>query len=870
MLDARYRITVITPVYNAEGFLEETIESVIAQSLGFDNIQMILVNDGSTDSSGEICRRYADAYPENVLYIEKENGGVSSARNRGLEHVAGKYIIFLDADDRWDINAFARIFEFFEAHPQEFDVCSCQIQFIGEFEGREHPLNYKFADGIRVADLAEAPEMVSSTIGSVAVRASAVGDIRFNEKISAGEDAVFVNSLLLEHPYLGILPDARFFYRRNYGSGSGSSSATRKASWYTVVPREYYLGLCRRSIEKYEEVLPFIQYVIMYDLRWRRYDPVMMQVLTEDEKQQHIAIMKEVLSYVSDKVIRKAEGLSQYIRLYLLMLKHGNDIISRAGLQDGILRYKKTRLFNFKLKSVARITVFEFEKDILTIEGVCGIRGIMDDYTLAARDDRGNTFAAVLNPYEKRDVRGFVGECIVQGESFHIEIPVRAGMTFSLVLQTGSEEIRLSPSFGRYLRIRDISKTGVEDYCFREGHIIKNNKGEFFVTKDNPVNRFKAESLWKKSAKTAGEDEERDSAHMRELAIGSIMRGAKAGRQVVFISGRADDELKDNMQRVYDRIDLPKTYYSKRDIYTDPDMYIRAAELICSAKVIVTDDYLPVLSDYHKVQGQHIVQLWHASGAFKHFGKYAGTSLPARDRLYHRDYDLMTVSSESIRSIYADSFQIPESRVRATGIARTDLLFDECYREEALNRVYIKHPELRGREVILYAPTFRDIPGSDRSVFDPEIDFRELSCALGENLTFVLCPHPLIKNSIIKEDFDNVIEVRDVTTSDMMFAASLLLTDYSSVIFEFALLKKPMAFYCYDYDTYERDFYLDMERDLPGPILKTQKELQEFLSKGEFDVNDSYAAFCDKYMGACDGHSTERIAKLIEDLYHER
>ena len=870
MAEVNYKITVITPVYNAESFLGETIESVIAQSLGFENIQLILVNDGSTDGSGEICRRFADEYPQNILYIEKDNGGVSSARNAGLEHVSGKYIIFLDADDHWDREAFDHIYEFFESHPQAFDVCSCRIKFFGDYAEKEHPLDYKFSDGARIVDLVEEPAMISSTIGSVAVRAAAVGDIRFNEKISAGEDSVFVNSLLMEHQYLGVLPDALFYYRRNYSSGSGSSSAARKVSWYTVVPREYYLGLCNRSIERCGKVVPFIQYVIMYDLRWRRYDQTMMAVLTEEEKQQHISIMKEVLSYIPDKVIRKAEGFTQYRRLYLLMLKHGYDVIRKAELQDGILRYKKTRLFNFNLRNIVRITVFDFDRDLLTIEGVCGINGIADEYSLFAKDDRGNKYAAVLNPFDKRDVRGFVGEYIVRGEGFHIELPVNGNMSFSLVLKIGAEEIHLVPSISDYLRIMDISRTGIEDYCFREGYIIKNNKGELAVCKDTPVNRLKAESLWKKSIKTAGQNEESESAHRHELALGKIMRSAKAGSQVVFISGRDDDMLHDNLQLVYDKIDLPKTYYSKRDIYTNPDMYERAAELICSAKVVVTDDYLPVVSDYRKAQGQHIVQLWHASGAFKHFGKDAGNKLIARDKLYHRDYDLVTVSAEGIRKIYADCFQIPEDKVKATGVARTDLLFDESCIEEALRRVYLKHPELKGKDLILYAPTFRDVPGSDRSRFTPDLNFKALSEELGENMVFVLCPHPVMTERIIKEDLNNVIEIRDVTTSDMMFAASLLVTDYSSVIFEFALMGKPMVFYCYDYDTYERDFYLDMDRDLPGPLLKTQEELYEYIGKGAYTVSDGFAAFCDKYMGACDGHSTERIARLIDDLYHDR
>ena len=96
------KVSVIIPVYNVEQYLEETILSVVNQTIGFENIQMILVNDGSPDNSEEICLKYRDKYPDNILYIKKENGGVSSARNLGMEYIQGKYVNFLDSDDKWE------------------------------------------------------------------------------------------------------------------------------------------------------------------------------------------------------------------------------------------------------------------------------------------------------------------------------------------------------------------------------------------------------------------------------------------------------------------------------------------------------------------------------------------------------------------------------------------------------------------------------------------------------------------------------------------------------------------------------------------------------------------------------------------------
>ncbi|MBQ9768791.1 MAG: glycosyltransferase, partial [Clostridia bacterium] len=95
----KYKFSIVMPVYNVSEFIEYAVDSVIAQSIGFNNVQLILVDDGSTDNSGELCDRYKACYPENVFVIHKENGGLSTARNAGLLQAEGKYVNFMDPDD---------------------------------------------------------------------------------------------------------------------------------------------------------------------------------------------------------------------------------------------------------------------------------------------------------------------------------------------------------------------------------------------------------------------------------------------------------------------------------------------------------------------------------------------------------------------------------------------------------------------------------------------------------------------------------------------------------------------------------------------------------------------------------------------------
>lgn len=127
--DRMYKVAVVTAVYNVESYLKEMIESIIAQTIGFENIQLILVNDGSTDRSGEVCEEYARQYSDNIVVVHKENGGVSSARNEGLLHVRSRYVNFTDADDMLQENALQSMYDFLKQNEDLIDLCVIPIHF---------------------------------------------------------------------------------------------------------------------------------------------------------------------------------------------------------------------------------------------------------------------------------------------------------------------------------------------------------------------------------------------------------------------------------------------------------------------------------------------------------------------------------------------------------------------------------------------------------------------------------------------------------------------------------------------------------------------------------------------------------------------
>lgn len=125
-----YRFSIITAVYNAELYLEEAIESILCQDIGFENfVELILIDDGSTDGSGAICDAYMKKFPCNIKVIHQKNGGASAARNAGIPLATGKYVNFMDSDDKLSNNTLSEVYRYFSRVDQEVDFVSVPIYF---------------------------------------------------------------------------------------------------------------------------------------------------------------------------------------------------------------------------------------------------------------------------------------------------------------------------------------------------------------------------------------------------------------------------------------------------------------------------------------------------------------------------------------------------------------------------------------------------------------------------------------------------------------------------------------------------------------------------------------------------------------------
>ncbi|MCY1025909.1 CDP-glycerol glycerophosphotransferase family protein, partial [Mammaliicoccus sciuri] len=184
------------------------------------------------------------------------------------------------------------------------------------------------------------------------------------------------------------------------------------------------------------------------------------------------------------------------------------------------------------------------------------------------------------------------------------------------------------------------------------------------------------------------------------------------------------------------------------------------------------------------------------------------------------------------------------------------------------------------KKVILYAPTWRDNDRTDvgKYNFKLKLDLDAFSKELSNEYVLLIRAHYLVSEHLNLEDYKNVYDLSDANDINELFLMSdVLITDYSSVYFDYANLRRPILFFAYDKDEYANDirgFYLPYESDLPGPVFETSEALIDYIKSMQYEdipQSDTYKTFNHKYNHLDDGEATKRVSeKIIRTLDKEK
>ncbi len=874
-----FKISVIVPIYNVEDYLAEALDSVINQTMDFkSNVQLILINDGSQDSSEEICKGYQEKYPDNITYIYKENGGVSSARNMGFDQVKGKYVTFLDPDDMWEETSFENAYNFFERHYDEIDVLAARIQF---FEAKTdfHSLDYKFTKGTRVADLNDPSELysVQSTAATTFIKAEALGDTRFDSRLKYGEDSTFINKMMLKKCKYGLINEALYLYRRRLSGDSAVNNQILDKSFYVNSLIYYHQELFRYSEELYGEVIPYAQSMVGYDIMWRFANPEMPSVLNEQEQKEYAERLHSILSRIDDKILLRHPLHKSIAKKYDAMYyKYGVDMFKKATLnmKKGELRFGKYRLIRI-VNNNSNCTKCV---DVQIKDKTLYIDVLIARWILKCTEEGGKYYlklgGKIIEPYDisvyKVNSHKTSDGVLFYYKLHRFAVPIdslKKGdvMNIRSVFNFSGKEIAANLNYGKFIpaaiRFGTVYKWH-GDYavrCFRTSFKVtypENKKlakfkwgirNVFCLIKrkrfDVIYKRYIAFPFYKLTEKNKGKiwlisDRIDNAGDNGEVLFKYINEHKPEGVRPIFVIGEvAKPEVKERLRSIGEVAIAESRKY--------PYLFLMADKIISSSAGEFTINAFDT-------QRHYFIDLYNYTYYFMNHGVNCGDCSKWLNK-YNKDIHIFFTTGESERrNIIERDYNLEPEQVVITGLARFDALYDDPKKQLLIlptwRRAYRQCYDDKTSSI--YYEGFKE---TDFFKFYNGLinDERLLEVMRRKGYTGLFCLHPIFAKQSAHFKGSDVFKINEgfVDYNKAFAESTVMVTDYSTIAFDFAYLNKPIVYTQFDKEEfYENQIYdecFDYENEGFGPVCE--------------DLDSAVNALCEIIENDCENKYIERV-----------
>lgn len=340
MNEFEYRASVIVPVYNVEKYLPECLDSLVAQTIDHSQIEVLLINDGSTDNSLKICKEYASIY-DFFKVIDKENEGVSKTRNLGIKTAQGKYLFYLDSDDTITNNTLKAVSDFFDKHYDEVDMVAYYDRYYTNgVEDRPH-MRYKFLTKTGIYDLEKNPYAMQLRL-SMCVKNKGQKNILFDEEMGYQEDQAYCAWILKDKMKLGFVKEAIYNYNKNENGVVAQQTNP-------IVMFENTTAYFEKLFGQFENEVPvYYQALFFHDIQWKFASSCLYPYHYDDEKlaeaRQRI---RNLLKRVDSSVIFGHSNIDNYQKIYWMRQKEDHrltPVLSNNSMRlfyDGKLLYQR-------------------------------------------------------------------------------------------------------------------------------------------------------------------------------------------------------------------------------------------------------------------------------------------------------------------------------------------------------------------------------------------------------------------------------------------------------------------------------------------------------------------------------------------------
>lgn len=883
-----FKITILSAVYKAEAFLDEAIQSILDQTIGFsENVQYILVDDGSPDRSGEICDRYREQYPDNIVVVHQENGGVARARNAGIPYIKGRYVCCMDPDDVLTPDTLETVYDFFVENDHKMDIVAFPMYYFGDRQG-PHLANNKFASGTRIINLEKEYQFAQMSLASAFIKHDAAKKLYFNPALATAEDAEQIAKILIENPHLGVVAECRYMYRR-YGT-SLVSTAPNKKEWYSDYLRHFSMEIMDAAERKFGYVPFFIQNTVMSDLQWKLRVEEAPEVLDAEEQAEYRALLRQCLDRIDPQIIMAQKFLPFDTKMAILASKKDKAPFIKQTHSDVYygVDYHNYHAFS---QNATEFSFLEIREGAICLS--------LRQYVLNLGYDPTEIYLTLgkekiqAASTEVADAQKCMGEAVSKVYMCAFEIPTDAlredVCALTVWMRVGESVIEAQNiRMGTYF---PLTKKFKNSYFSNGTWIFTYHKNTLLIRPSDPKTVKKMEADLQKEI-----CQKRQPWAIKAVLARKFLRiYKKLFKKEVWIITDRINKAGDNGEAFFRHLKKigfrgAKYYYAvnnptdlrklshlgsviKHGTWKYKMLFLACDKVISAhADDMVLNPFDTYSAPYHDIlRSKTFVFLQHG---------VIHNDLSGWLNRYNKDIKgfVTTTKAEHDSIAYGNYFYSPE-KVWLTGLPR----FDRLYRDE--------------RKYITLIPTWRrylmDHLDQKTGVWMPAEHFKESRyfrfynallnderlVAAAQEYGYRLCfmPHPNIITIIDAFDRNEVVKFFSIDTEyrDMYAQSDLILTDYSSAAFDFAYLRKPIVYSQFDFEEFYGGNhvcqlgYFDYERDGFGEITKDIDSTVELLidyMKNGCQLKDEYRERIDRFFAFNDQNNCQRILDKILEM----
>lgn len=823
------KFSIVSAVHNVDPYLRGFFLSLERQTYGLENLDIILVDDGSTDDSLSALHAFAAKYPNTVRVLAKENGGQASARNLGLEHSIGEWVTFTDPDDFLDENYFAQVAAFLLDHTNLNEaVLATSITMFNESSGSyadNHPLQNKFRFGDRLISLdieSDCIQLSAATALFNRERIESLG-LRFSEEVRPNfEDGHFIAKYLLaaDTPQIGAVASARYNYRKRARRTSTLDLSQGNPDKLTVVPKAGYLALLQEAAQKFDTAPAWLQTTVVYDLAWIfKADSALVSASgahTPEVLETFHRLVAEIRSYLSEESISafRLHGISDDLRFVLL----------RGYVDEAFV------------PTIVRHCAVDIPQQLVEIR-----------YRFTGELPREEIYSEsrpVAAEHQKIRSIEFLGRVVAKERIIWVPLSSRT-------------RVRLNSQFASFgNEVSTVSST-VERHTFEGKNLRSINSRLEWI-------RHPAESLEsrfmkrvRRARKAVGKASLRGALGRTATSVGLHNSAARKAYGNAWVFMDRKNFANDNAEHLYRyvRTNHPEVnawFVLERD---SPDWGRLRADgfrlveygtwkwklLLWSADHCISS-HIDAFANrpLHPKYGQ---PRWRFT-----FLQHGVTKDDLSRWLNPKTIDLFVTASHAENDSIATDltpYRYTSKEVRLTGFPRHDALLAKrestvrsdlilvmpTWRRTLLPPDGVRTDAAAARDAFLESRYAAEITGLLDSPVLAELAARK-------NLQIVFMPHPNMAPYLAGFPLAPHVQLRsyaDTDVQEMVARAALLITDYSSLAFEAAVIGAPVTYFQFDQDEFfagghpYRKGYFDYERNGFGPVCLTLQELEETL-----------------------------------------